>query len=105
MHFKKLIFFVLLLLFSVDVLSQQNNPNIFVFSKTQGFRHKSIPTGIKFMTQLAAKNNWNISFSEDSKDFTNSNLEQYNVIIFLNTSGDVFDENQKKSTQNVYGYW
>jgi len=97
MHFKKLIFFVLLLLFSVDVLSQQNNPNIFVFSKTQGFRHKSIPTGIKFMTQLAAKNNWNISFSEDSKDFTNSNLEQYNVIIFLNTSGDVFDENQKKA--------
>ena len=84
MNIKKLICFVLLILPLEVVQSQQNKPNIFVFSKTEAFRHKSIPTGIKFMTELANKNNWSISFSEDSNDFTIENLKQYNVLVFLN---------------------
>ncbi|WP_298551474.1 ThuA domain-containing protein [uncultured Algibacter sp.] len=97
MNNKKIICYVLFLLSFGIVQSQQNKPNILVFSKTEGFRHKSIPTGIKFMTELANKNNWNVNFSEDSKDFTSDNLKQYNVLVFLNTSGNLFDENQKKA--------
>ncbi|WP_299119391.1 ThuA domain-containing protein [uncultured Winogradskyella sp.] len=97
MDFKRLICFVLVLLSLEVVYSQQSNANILVFSKTEAFRHKSIPTGIKFMTELAKKNNWKISFSEDSNDFKEENLKQYNVLVFLNTTGDLFDENQKKT--------
>ena len=81
------------------VHSQQNTPSVLVFSKTGDFRHKSIPAGIKFMRELANKNNWKVDFSEDSNGFNNENLKQYNVLVFLNTSGDVFDENQKKALQ------
>ena len=33
--------------------------------------------------------------SEDATDFTLENLTNYNVIVFLNTTGNLFDENQK----------
>ena len=97
MNFKKLICFVLVILSLEVVYSQQSNPNILVFSKTEAFRHKSIPAGIKFMTELADKNNWNITFSEDSNEFEDENLKQYNVLVFLNTTGDIFNDNQKKA--------
>ena len=94
---KKLICFLLVIIVLGMVQAQQSNPNILIFTKTEGFRHKSIPTGIAFMTELAQRNNWKISFSEDSNDFNDENLKQYNVLVFLNTSGDLFDENQKKA--------
>lgn len=100
MKLKKLICFVVLILSFAVVHSQQKNVNILVFSKTGAFRHKSIPTGIKFMTELASKNNWSVSFSEDSNHFTNTNLDQFNVLVFLNTSGDIFNENQKQALQH-----
>lgn len=108
MYFKKLICLVLVVLSYGVVQSQQNNPNILVFSKTEAFRHKSIPTGNKFMKELASKNNWRVTFSEDSNDFTNANLDQYNVLVFLNTSGDIFNENEKQALQSYmakgYGF-
>ena len=82
---------------SIVVELKGDKPNILVFSKTEGHRHKSIPTGINFMTELALNNNWNISFSENSDDFEDDNLKQYNVIVFLNTTGDLFNESQKKA--------
>lgn len=100
MNFKQLISIVLLAITYGVVHPQQNNPNVLVFSKTSGFRHKSIPAGIKFMSELSNKNNWKVDFSEDANDFTNENLQQYNVLVFLNTSGDIFDDNQKEVFQN-----
>jgi len=97
MIYKKIICFALVML-SLDIAkAQQEKTNILVFSKTEGFRHKSIGTGIAFLTELAQKNNWNISFSEDSNDFKDENLKQYNVLVFLNTSGNLFDKNQKQA--------
>jgi type 1 glutamine amidotransferase len=88
---------LIIILSSIAVDLQEDKPHILVFSKTEGHRHKSIPAGIKFMTDLAQKNNWNISFSEDSYDFTDDNLKQFDVLVFLNTSGDLFNESQKKA--------
>ncbi|MFP4844963.1 ThuA domain-containing protein [Winogradskyella sp. PE311] len=97
MNFKAFICLFIILLSLEALQSQESNPNILVFSKTEGHYHKSIPTGIDFMTELAQRNNWNISFSKDSNNFKAENLKQYNVLVFLNTSGDLFDENQKKA--------
>lgn len=97
MKLKVIICSLIIILSSIGVALQEDKPNILVFSKTEGHRHKSIPTGINFMTELALKNNWNISFSEDSNDFEDENLEQYNVVVFLNTSGNLFNESQKKA--------
>ncbi|MFV9551368.1 ThuA domain-containing protein [Algibacter sp. PT7-4] len=100
MSLKKIVTIVLLILTFGIVQSQQCNPSILVFSKTEAFRHKSIPTGIKFLSELANKNKWKIKFSEDSNDFYKENLNQYNVLVFLNTSGDIFDKKQKEALQD-----
>ncbi|MGB5418365.1 ThuA domain-containing protein [Algibacter sp.] len=84
------------------VLAQESAINILVFSKTEAFRHKSIPTGIEFLSNMAVKNNWNIHFSEDSDDFNIPNLSKYDVLVFLNTSGNIFSEDQKLALQNYF---
>lgn len=79
--------------------AQQKAVNILVFSKTGGFRHKSIPKGIEFLKAMSSKNHWNVNFSEDSNDFTFENLSKYNVLLFLNTTGKIFNAEQKKAFQ------
>lgn len=101
---KKLICLVLVIFSFKGVYSQYNNVNILVFTKTAGFRHKSIPKGIAFMDDVADKNHWNISFTENSEDFTDENLNQYDVLVFLNTSGDLFDDNQKQALKQYVAH-
>ncbi len=69
--------------------------NVLVFSKTEEYRHESIVAGISSLTKLAQENNLHIDFSEDASVFSENNLSQYNVIIFLNTSGNILDANEE----------
>jgi type 1 glutamine amidotransferase len=71
--------------------------DVLVFSKTLGFRHSSIPFGITMIQNLASANNFTATFTEDSNTFTAANLAQYEVVVFLNTTGDVLDTNQQNA--------
>ncbi|WP_438977560.1 ThuA domain-containing protein [Polaribacter sp.] len=97
MKFKKTVILILCLFTFFAAISQQNNPEILVFTKTNGFRHKSIPSGINYFINLKKVTNWKIDFSENSNDFSKENLSNYNVVVFLNTTGNLFNENQKKA--------
>lgn len=66
-----------------------------VFSKTTGFRHASIPDGITALQSLAAEHGFEVVATEDAGVFTPEGLEPYQVVIFLNTTGDVLDEAQQ----------
>ena len=102
MKLKSILLFAFAFFMIVNVQAQYQKTNILVFSKTAGYRHKSIPAGIKLLTNMASKNNWNISFSEDSNDFTNDNLSKFDALVFLNTTGDVLNDNQQKALQNYF---
>ena len=108
MKFKKTVILILCLFTFFAAISQQNNPEILVFNKTTGFRHKSIPSGINYFINLKKVTNWKIDFSENSNDFYKENLSNYNVVVFLNTTGNLFNENQKKAFKkyiaNGYGF-
>ncbi|GAA4814908.1 ThuA domain-containing protein [Litoribaculum gwangyangense] len=93
---------IIIFLYTSIVFTQETNLNILVFSKTQAFRHKSIPTGIEFLNNMASKNKWNVVFSEDANDFNISNLSKYHVLVFLNTSGNIFSNDQKVALQNYF---
>jgi type 1 glutamine amidotransferase len=97
MKLKKLITITLCLVTFFSAFSQEKEPTILVFSKTTGFRHKSISAGINYFINLKKETNWKIDFSEDANDFSKENLTNYNVVIFLNTTGNLFDEDQKKA--------
>ncbi|WP_139984529.1 ThuA domain-containing protein [Nocardioides litoris] len=66
-----------------------------VFSKTQAFRHANIPTAITAIQKLGVDNGFNVTTTEDAGAFTDANLEQYEVVIFLSTTGDVLNETQQ----------
>lgn len=102
MTIRHALFFILGFLIIENADSQVADLNVLVFSKTSAFRHKSIPTGINFLSDMANKNNWKISFSEESNDFTIEKLSLFDVLVFLNTSGDIFSEDQKKALKNYF---
>jgi cytochrome c len=81
--------------------SLQNGPQlkILVFSKTAGFRHDSIPDGIAMIQQLGSENHFAVDASEDSSLFSDANLASYGAVVFLNTTGDILDNNQKAAFQ------
>ena len=66
-----------------------------VFSKTAAFRHSSIDEGVAAIQRLATENNFTVTATEDAAAFTDANLERYEVVIFLSTTGDVLNETQQ----------
>ena len=68
--------------------------NALVFSKTAGFRHGSIPAGIAAIEQLGTENGFSVDATEDAEAFTEENLANYDVVIWLSTTGDVLNADQ-----------
>ena len=70
-----------------------------MFSRTQAYRHESIPSGIKAIQALAQKRAWTVKASEDATLFTDAGLAEFNVLLFLSTTGDVLDSAQQGAMQ------
>ena len=68
---------------------------LLVFHKTGGFRHDSIEAGIAALEDLAETNNHEVTATEDASVFTVDGLQPFDVIVFMNTTGDVLDESQQ----------
>jgi type 1 glutamine amidotransferase len=67
------------------------NPRVLVFTKTEGFRHASIPAAIAAVKTLGAQNGFDMAATEDGGAFTAANLARYDAVLFLLTTGDVLD--------------
>lgn len=74
--------------------------NVLVFSKTTGFRHKSISTGLKVLSDLGDERGWIITATENSNLFTPDFLGNFDVVVFLNPSLDVLNESQQKDFES-----
>ncbi|TDE01332.1 ThuA domain-containing protein [Jiangella asiatica] len=66
-----------------------------VFSKTAAFRHDSIPAATAAVQQLATEHDFTVDVTEDAAAFTDENLAQYDVVIWLMTTGDVLNDEQQ----------
>jgi type 1 glutamine amidotransferase len=66
-----------------------------VFSKTAAFRHASIPAGVAAIEGLGASHNFAVDATEDAAAFTDANLDKYEVVIWLSTTGDVLNDEQQ----------
>ncbi|AWS48753.1 ThuA domain-containing protein [Streptosporangium sp. 'caverna'] len=73
---------------------------VLVFSKTAGFRHDAIPTGIQTIRDLGTANNFTVTASEDAAVFTTANLAQYKAVVFLSTTGDVLNATQQTAFES-----
>jgi len=77
----------------------QDENVVLIFSKTQGFRHESISSGIKMFKELARDNNFEIVNSENSNVFIDDNLKNFKAIVFLNTTGDILNDEQQTAME------
>ncbi len=89
--------FAALFLTTLSCTSQENSKfeeplNILVFSKTNGFRHASISSGLKMMYDLSREQNWVITTTEDPSLFNDSFLKNFDMAVFLNPTGDAIDD-------------
>ena len=60
---------------------------VLVYSHPSGFKHSSIPTGVKGLRVLAEKTQaFKATFTLETKEFTSEGLIKYDAIIFNNTT-------------------
>jgi len=79
------------------------SPKLLVFSATKGFRHKSIENGKIALLKIGTKENWIVDTTEDATVFTETNLKQYGAIVFLNTTGNILNDEQQIAFSSARG--
>lgn len=77
-------------------MAQDKKINVLVFSKTVGFRHNSISSGIKMLSDLAQERKWVLTATENAELFTPYFLKNFDVVVFLNPTMDVLNDQQQK---------
>lgn len=93
----------LLILFSLLVSSAalaQQQFSALLFTKTNGFHHVSIHEGVAAVRNMAENHFFNVDWHENPRIFSKEGLEKYDVIIFLNTTGDILNEEQQKAMES-----
>ena len=79
---------------------QIDTMNIIVMTKTEGFRHDNIPTAVDALKKLGKENNWNIHHTEDPNHFSSAALDTFDLVVFLQTTGDIFNDDQKHAIED-----
>lgn len=91
-----ILFFMLLATFGCNAQEEQpefdQQMNVLVFTKTSGYRHASISSGVKMLYDLSKEQNWNLTVTENASLFTPAFLSDFDVAVFLNPTGDAVDD-------------
>jgi type 1 glutamine amidotransferase len=58
-----------------------------VFTKTTGFRHDSIPAGVRAIRRLGRDHGFSVDTTADAARFAPETLARYDVVVFLSTTG------------------
>jgi uncharacterized protein len=93
LHLKSVLVVLCFWSFSASIFAQQFK--VLLFTKTDGFHHESINEGVAAIKQLAVRNTFSVDWQEDAKLINDKNLEKYQAVIFLNTTGNILNEEQQ----------
>ena len=91
-----LLVILLLQLYSFSGMAQQKQFKALMVTTTKGWHHESLHSGVLAIQQLGIKNFFDAVLFENPNGFTDKYLEQFQVIIFINTTADIFDSAQQK---------
>jgi len=69
--------------------------SVLIFSKTEQFRHGSIEAGVVAIEALGKEHGFKVESTEDASIFKENTLKDFNVVIFLNTTGDILNDAQQ----------
>lgn len=93
------VLFLFVIVFSFAGLRAQGE-RVLVFHKTEGYRHESISAGIQTIEEMGRETDFSVTETKDAAEFSEEKLAGYQLVIFLNTSGNVLNESQQKAFEN-----
>lgn len=94
---KRLICFLLINVFVFNLAgAQQKQFKALIVTTTNGWHHESLHYGVVALEEMAKKNFFDAVLFQDPNSFTDSFLKQFQVVIFLNTTGDILNPQQQK---------
>jgi uncharacterized protein len=98
MKLKKIsaLIFLISIFFQLNIMAQRQQFKALLVTKTNGWHHESLHYGVVALKKLAKEKMFDLKVWEDPNGFTDKYLEQFQVIIFLSTSGNIFDSAQQK---------
>ena len=71
--------------------------NVLVYIKNgNGYVHENRAAGVAAIQQLGTQHGFSVTVSENPADFNETNLKQYNLVVFNNTNNEVFDTDEQK---------
>lgn len=84
-----------------ELPAELGSPAILVFSKTNSFRHREgIAGGSKALESITRSRDWGMFHTENGAVFNAQDLARFDVVVFLNASGDVLDAEQESAFQS-----
>ncbi len=87
---------VFLILQTSVCFAQQKQFKTLLVTTTKGWHHTSLHSGVLAIQELGVKNYFDVTVWENPNGFTDAYVKQFDAIIFLNTTGDIFDTAQQK---------
>ena len=78
------------------VVTAQKQFKALVVTTTRGWHHESLHAGFLAIKEMGVKNSFDVVLWEDPAGFTDKFLQDFQVVIFLCTTGDIFDSAQQK---------
>lgn len=85
-------FFILNLIPSIA----QNQFEAMVYTSPDLWHNASLPTAISEFKEMALRHQFGLTWTQQAASFTDENLEQFQVIVFLHSNGDQLSSDQKE---------
>lgn len=99
------IYFFLLIVSAVGCKSKSepekvDPPHLLIYSKTKAFRHECIGPGSEALKSYFNKYGITSTITEDSTVFTKQGLQDYDAVMFFQTTGNILDSVQQIAFQD-----
>ncbi|MEM7575729.1 MAG: ThuA domain-containing protein [Bacteroidota bacterium] len=83
------------LLLTTSPLAGQGQFRALLITETDGWHHESIVAGIPALEGLAERHDFQLDRFQSGQTLTEAALQNYQVVIFLNTTRDIFNEEEE----------
>lgn len=93
------IFFFVFFSSSISLKAQNKQFKALLITETVGWHHESLPDGVAAIKELANRNFFDLVWQQEAAKITDKNLEGFQVLIFLNTTGNAFDSAEQKAIE------
>ncbi|HEX5598343.1 MAG TPA: ThuA domain-containing protein [Micromonosporaceae bacterium] len=82
--------------------SNGNQFRVLIFTKAEGEKHASTNAGVAAIRQIGKELRFAVQVTDDASKFDEAHLKQYRSVVFLNTSGDVLNEEQQEAFEKYF---